>query len=100
MQAFLRAAEGIRTLDLLHGKQNVWFRLGADIPCKHMGSRVWVWFCDSPAFTGSSRGFRHRMGTRPGPHVPGLIEVRTEARLAHTLEVTSEAGRRTSFGAA
>ncbi len=34
MQVFSRAAEGIRTLDLLHGKQGVCFRLGADIPCK------------------------------------------------------------------
>jgi hypothetical protein len=58
------AAEGIRTLDLLHGKQGVWFLFGADIPCKRAGSRVWVSFCDSPAFTASSRGFGHRMGTR------------------------------------
>jgi hypothetical protein len=28
----LKAAEGIRTLDLLHGKQNVGFRLRADFP--------------------------------------------------------------------
>jgi hypothetical protein len=37
---FPEAAEGIRTLDLLHGKQNLSFRLGADIPCKCAGSRV------------------------------------------------------------
>jgi hypothetical protein len=30
MQTFLRAADGIRTHDLLHGKQNVWSRLRAD----------------------------------------------------------------------
>jgi len=63
-KAFSRAAEGIRTLDLLHGKQNVHSPFGADIPCKPMGSRVWVSFCDSPAFPGSSRAFRHRRGTR------------------------------------
>jgi hypothetical protein len=40
MPAFCEAAEGIRTLDLLHGKQNVCFRFGADIPCKRRGSRV------------------------------------------------------------
>jgi hypothetical protein len=64
IQAFLKAAEGIRTLDLLHGKQNVCFPFGADIPCKRKGSLVGVSFCDSPAFTGSSREFRHPMGTR------------------------------------
>ena len=32
MQAFLRAAEGIRTLDLLHGKQSVKCRFCVDIP--------------------------------------------------------------------
>jgi hypothetical protein len=34
IQAFSEAAEGIRTLDLLHGKQTVWSPFGADIPCK------------------------------------------------------------------
>ena len=37
MQAFSRAAEGIRTLDLLHGKQDVCFLVGAQIPCKRRG---------------------------------------------------------------
>ena len=37
MQAFSQAAEGIRTLDLLHGKQNVSYPFGADIPCKRKG---------------------------------------------------------------
>ena len=37
MQAFSRAAEGIRTLDLLHGKQSVWFLVDAHIPCKRRG---------------------------------------------------------------
>jgi hypothetical protein len=57
MQAFSRAAEGIRTLDLLHGKQDVCFRFGADIPCKRDGSRVSMSCSDSPAFNASSRGF-------------------------------------------
>jgi hypothetical protein len=65
MQAFSRAAEGIRTLDLLHGKQSVSFPFGADIPCKCIRSRVWLSLRDSPAFTAKSRGFGHRMGTRP-----------------------------------
>jgi hypothetical protein len=47
MQAFLEAAEGIRTLDLLHGKQDVGSRFGAHIPCKPAGSRLQVLFCDS-----------------------------------------------------
>jgi hypothetical protein len=34
MQAFLEAAEGIRTLDLLHGKQYACFPFSADIACK------------------------------------------------------------------
>jgi hypothetical protein len=38
--AFFEAADGIRTHDLLHGKQNVSFLFGADIPCKHGCSRV------------------------------------------------------------
>ena len=32
MQAFLRAAEGIRTLDLLHGKQNMPRRFHTNMP--------------------------------------------------------------------
>jgi hypothetical protein len=64
MQAFLEAAEGIRTLDLLHGKQSVCVWFGADIPCKHPGSPLGSWLWDSPAFTASSRGLGHRMGTR------------------------------------
>jgi hypothetical protein len=32
MQAFSKAADGIRTHDLLHGKQNVCFPLRADFP--------------------------------------------------------------------
>ena len=34
MQAFSRAAEGIRTLDLLHGKQNVGERIPPQVACK------------------------------------------------------------------
>jgi hypothetical protein len=32
MQAFSEAAEGIRTLDLLHGKQNVGRRFNTNMP--------------------------------------------------------------------
>jgi len=71
MQAFCEAAEGIRTLDLLHGKQNVWSRLGADLPCKSAGSHMCVSSSDSTAFTGSSRRFRHPLGTRCEPRQPG-----------------------------
>jgi hypothetical protein len=64
MQAVLEAAEGIRTLDLLHGKQGLLFPLSADIPCKPAGSRGLSVGRDSTAFTGNSRGFGHPMGTR------------------------------------
>ena len=64
MQAFSRAADGIRTHDLLHGKQYLSSTFAADTPCKSVGSRVGASFCDSPAFTASSRGFRHPIGTR------------------------------------
>src|SRR5262245_53588642 len=62
-----RAAEGIRTLDLLHGKQNVRFPLGSDIACKCTRSRVWVVALRFPGFTGSPREFGHPMGTRRKP---------------------------------
>ena len=58
MQAFSEAAEGIRTLDLLHGKQNVWFRLGADIPCKSGGCRVLVSPLEFPGFPREFTGFQ------------------------------------------
>jgi hypothetical protein len=58
------AAEGIRTLDLLHGKQFLRFMFGAVIPCKRTGSRVRASFHDCPAFTASSREFGHREGTQ------------------------------------
>ena len=70
------AAEGIRTLDLLHGKQSVWFPFGAHIPCKRKGSRTWVSFGDSPRFHASSRGFGHPIGTQTWP----LIRGRTRPR--------------------
>jgi hypothetical protein len=66
-QAFSRAAEGIRTLDLLHGKQNASFPLPADIPCKRPCSRVLSVGRDSTAFTGKPPEFRHPTGTQaPG----------------------------------
>jgi hypothetical protein len=64
MHAFLKAAEGIRTLDLLHGKQNVQYRFAHEKPCKPRGLPTVSADHDSPAFTGSSREFRHPMGTR------------------------------------
>src|SRR5215213_4590533 len=42
-----------------------------------MGSRVWVSFWDSPAFSGSSRGFRHPSGTRGEP--PEIRQARPRA---------------------
>jgi hypothetical protein len=34
MQTFLEAADGIRTHDLLHGKQRVGFQVAPRFPCK------------------------------------------------------------------
>jgi hypothetical protein len=64
MPTFQEAAEGIRTLDLLHGKQDAWFPLSADVPCKRGGSRAWASGRESPPFTGKPRGFGHPMGTQ------------------------------------
>jgi hypothetical protein len=56
MHAFSRAAEGIRTLDLLHGKQQVQRPLRTNIPANEAilatGGRE-----RSPSFTGRSREF-------------------------------------------
>jgi hypothetical protein len=42
MQAFSEAAEGIRTLDLLHGKQNVGEGARQHLACKHwLSRRAW-----------------------------------------------------------
>ena len=71
MQAFSEAADGIRTHDLLHGKQSVGFRVRADIACKLKLSPVWMFCCNSPAFHASSRGFRHPGGTRTAADTPG-----------------------------
>jgi hypothetical protein len=73
IQAFSRAAEGIRTLDLLHGKQNMLSPLGPEIPCKHTGSRAGGVFCHSPAFTARSRGFGHPMGTQLLGSCPAVV---------------------------
>jgi hypothetical protein len=40
MQAFSEAAEGIRTLDLLHGKQNEWSRVSQGNACTRAVSRA------------------------------------------------------------
>jgi hypothetical protein len=93
-----KAAEGIRTLDLLHGKQNVSFPLALEIPCKPAGSRVWVSSCDSPAFTGSSRGFRHPMGTQqPYGGRPHWSSSRTSSLILRAMSsriaLTSSSGR-------
>jgi hypothetical protein len=63
MRAFWRAAEGIRTLDLLHGRQNAQRGFLQNVPVNRRfldGQRR----LRSPALTGKSRGFGHRMGTR------------------------------------
>jgi len=98
MRGFRRAAEGIRTLDLLHGKQNVCFPLALEIPCKPAGSRVWVSSCDPPAFTGRSRGFRHPMGTQqPYGGRPHWSSSRTSSLILRAMSsriaLTSSSGR-------
>jgi hypothetical protein len=69
MQAFFEAAEGIRTLDLLHGKQSLQLRFHAQSRWKQkvfeaLGTRE-----DSPAFHGKPRGLGHRTGTRAASSV-------------------------------
>jgi len=73
-EAFPRAAEGIRTLNLLHGKQNVWSAFAWRVPCKRRCSQVRGLSCDSTAFTATSRGFGHRTGTRAGHRYLGIPE--------------------------
>jgi hypothetical protein len=41
MQAFWKAAEGIRTLDLLHGKQSVRRRFHTDMPANRQFLGTW-----------------------------------------------------------
>jgi hypothetical protein len=63
-EAFGERLKGFEPSTFCMGKQNVCFLFGADIPCKRDGFRVSMSCSDSPAFTASSRGFGHRMGTR------------------------------------
>jgi len=78
MQAFSEAADGIRTHDLLHGKQNVCFRLGADIACKCAGSRV-KWHRAIPRRSTRNHGV---LGTQ---WAPGLTSthITEDARQVH-----------------
>jgi hypothetical protein len=62
----VKRLKGFEPSTLLHGKQSVWFLFAADIPCKNEGFRVGASFCDSTAFTASSREFGHRIGTELG----------------------------------
>src|SRR5829696_5053609 len=92
--------EGIRTLDLLHGKQNVQRRVGPEYACEpevFAAARVREGF---PAFTWESRGFGYPMGSQlprlwppsaldghvvvwPGPGTDTFVQaVRCEVRSA------------------
>ena len=61
------AAEGIRTLDLLHGKQSLQFRFHAQSRWKYVFFALVGADEDSTAFHGRPRGFGHRTGTRADP---------------------------------
>jgi hypothetical protein len=63
MQAFCEAAEGIRTLDLLHGKQNMQGRFLENMPANRrlLATEAGEGFL---AFTGKSLEFGYRTGTR------------------------------------
>jgi hypothetical protein len=63
LQAFLEAAEGIRTLDLLHGKQNMQGRFAQNMPAKGR-FRVTKGPKAHPGIYGETTEFGHRMGTR------------------------------------
>jgi hypothetical protein len=52
MRPFSEAAEGIRTLDLLHGKQNEQRRFRAENLCKQLGLSTVTDESDSPAPNG------------------------------------------------
>jgi hypothetical protein len=56
-EAFRRAAEGIRTLDLLHGKQLVGLGARAECPCKWATSAARGGAADASDFTAKSREF-------------------------------------------
>ena len=71
IQAFSEAAEGIRTLDLLHGKQSLQCRFRAQSRWKQEVSELLGMDEDSPAFHGKPRGFRHRRGTRVASSLKG-----------------------------
>jgi hypothetical protein len=84
MQAFSEAAEGIRTLDLLHGKQNVRFRASQESPGKERFLR-YRWSATLPSFyreisgvsglkpdSGSSR-FGRRVRSRPVGAHPAIL---------------------------
>jgi Phage integrase family len=62
--ASARAADGIRTHDLLHGKQNEWFRVSQGNACTPAVSRACLTRGDCPEFAEKSRGFGYRMGTQ------------------------------------
>ena len=57
-------ADGIRTYDLLPGKQDVWFRSRTHIPWKAAGSRAGGRFGICPVFPATSREFGHPTGTQ------------------------------------
>jgi len=56
MQAFSKAADGIRTHDLLHGKQYVAFRMSQKL-LHNIGFRAGTCRRRFPAFTAKSREF-------------------------------------------
>jgi hypothetical protein len=66
IRAFCEAAEGIRTLDLLHGKQELRLRLCVECSCKVAGFRAGRGSLQTPAFIGKPRGFPDRNRTELG----------------------------------
>jgi hypothetical protein len=74
-QAFSRAAEGIRTLDILHGKQDPRVRLCVECSCKAAGFRARRGSLQTPAFIGNPRGFPDPNRTEPGTSEPPEPEI-------------------------
>jgi hypothetical protein len=72
-QAFWEAAEGIRTLDLLHGKQSVPRRIRMNMPANRqcLGPGA---YAGSPKFTAKSRGFPDPNRTEPGTSQSAEVE--------------------------
>jgi hypothetical protein len=73
-EAFPRAAEGIRTLDLLHGKQSVPRRIGMNMPANRQFLGAPGAYAGFPTFTAKPRGLPDPNRTEPGTSHSAEVE--------------------------